>query len=346
VIIKAAAGGGGRGMRVVESISELESAYVACQREAGAYFDNPAVFVERYIANPRHIEIQVLCDGKNGISLFERDCSIQRRHQKLLEEAPSYFLNQDQRRHLGEIAVRAALAVGYQGAGTVEFICESPEQAYFMEMNTRIQVEHPVTEMITGVDLIAEQIRIAQGLGLRWHQDQLQVNGWAIEARINAEDPVQGFIPRPGKIEQIHLPQGPGIRVDTHIYPGYEIPSEYDSMIAKLIVWAPSRDEAIARLRRALQELEIKGVPTTAKFHQALLQDEDFQKGIFSTRFMENKSEDLLRSMTKTPIENNHIPQLVAAFLAQKSQVKVNLTENSQRKSWEEVGRLENQHRL
>jgi acetyl-CoA carboxylase biotin carboxylase subunit len=346
VILKAAAGGGGRGMRVVRSDAELVSSFQACQREAQAYFGNPAVFVERYIDNPRHIEIQILSDGKHAVHLFERDCSIQRRHQKLLEEAPSAYLNADQRRKLGEIAVKAALAVGYQGAGTVEFICEAPDRAYFMEMNTRIQVEHPVTEMITGIDLIAEQINIAQGRGLSLRQEDIPLNGWAIEARINAEDVTQGFMPRPGRIAHVHLPGGPGVRVDTHIYPGYEVPADYDSMIAKLIVWGIDREQALKRLSRALKEMEITGLPTTASFHQALIHDPDFASGEFSTKFLETKLEPLIEQVDSQAATSSTVAALVMAVLGQQSDTRGRLIHDQQRHQWQQTGRLENQRRL
>jgi len=292
MILKAAAGGGGRGMRVVRHDADLAEAFAACSREALSYFGNAAVFCERYIDDPRHIEFQVLFDGHgNGVHLFERDCSIQRRHQKLIEEAPSSYLTPALRDKLGEFAVRAAAAAGYAGAGTVEFICESPEKAYFMEMNTRIQVEHPVTEEITGVDLIAMQLRIAGGEKLPFSQKDLKIRGWAFEARINAEDPAQEFAPSPGCVSTIIMPAGPGVRVDTHLYPGYTIPQQYDSMVAKLIVWGETREVASARLQRALGEIRISGVPTTAKFHEAILTHPDFKRGTFTTRFIEDQAE-------------------------------------------------------
>ncbi len=288
LILKAAGGGGGRGMRVVRQDSELDPAFAACTREAQAYFGNPAVFAERYIEHPRHIEFQVMFDQHgHGVHLFERDCSVQRRHQKLLEEAPSCYLSAAQRADIGAKAVAAAQAAGYVGAGTIEFICESPERAYFMEMNTRIQVEHPVTEMITGVDLIAMQVRVAEGEPLPFTQDQLHVNGWSFEARINAEDPGRDFAPAPGVVEALALPGGPFVRVDTHLYAGYKIPDTYDSMVAKVIVWGQTRAEAMRRLARALGELRLDGVPTTARFHEALLRHPDFIAGHFTTRFIE-----------------------------------------------------------
>ncbi|MFW7377822.1 MAG: acetyl-CoA carboxylase biotin carboxylase subunit [Oligoflexus sp.] len=347
MILKAAAGGGGRGMRVVYQKDELATAFTACQREAQAYFGNPQVFAERYIEHPRHIEIQVLCDGENGVHLFERDCSIQRRHQKLLEEAPSLYLDDKQRDRLGQLAVKAALAVGYEGAGTVEFICESPEQAYFMEMNTRIQVEHPVTEMITGVDLIAEQIKVANGEPLSLTQKHIHISGWSVEARINAEDVSQGFVPRPGILKRLQLPAGPGIRLDTHIYAGYEVPGEYDSMIAKLISWAPTRDEALARLRRALQELEIEGIPTTAAFHEALVQHPRFVSGEFSTRFLEEEGENLISSLGMNATPANGLEALATLLVDQMASAKQRTeSKQEQRQVWQQTGRWENHRRI
>ncbi len=290
LILKAAAGGGGRGMRVVRRDDELAPALTACQREALAWFGNPAVFCERYIERPRHIEIQVLFDEHgNGVHLFERDCSIQRRHQKLVEEAPSPFLNQAQRDTLGATAVKAAKAAGYSNAGTIEFICDSPEKIYFMEMNTRIQVEHPVTESITGVDLIRQQILIACGEKLPFTQKDIVLRGCAMELRINAEDPAKGFAPAPGRVAQLVFPAGPNVRIDSHMYPGYTIPSEYDSMVAKMIVTGATREEVMARAQRCLAELQVSGVPTTAKFHEALLQHPAFIKGDVTTKFLEEE---------------------------------------------------------
>ncbi|MBM4252323.1 MAG: acetyl-CoA carboxylase biotin carboxylase subunit [Deltaproteobacteria bacterium] len=291
LILKAAGGGGGRGMRVVRQDSDLEPALTACQREAQAYFGNPEVFCERFIERPRHIEFQVLFDAHgNGVHLFERDCSVQRRHQKLFEEAPSSYLSPKQRDDIGAKAVAAAKAAGYVSAGTIEFICESPDRAYFMEMNTRIQVEHPVTEMITGLDLIAWQIRIAQGERLPFKQSDLQPNGWAMEARINAEDPALDFAPSAATVQAMTLPGGPFVRVDTHLYPGYKIPDTYDSMVAKVIVWAKTRPEAIVRMERALSELRLEGVQTTVPFQEALLALPAFRDGDFTTKLIEEQA--------------------------------------------------------
>lgn len=316
IILKAAAGGGGRGMRIVRKDEDIKESFEACKREALSYFGDDTVFAERYVSNPRHIEIQVLCDGKTGVHLFERDCSVQRRHQKLIEEAPSLFLNDQQRKDLGEIAVRAALAADYEGVGTVEFICESPDRAYFMEMNTRIQVEHPVTEMITGIDLIQEQIRVAATGKLRLKQDDIQIRGWAIEVRINAEDPAQDFMPNPGQITHLQLPAGPGMRVDTHIYAGYTIPSDYDSMVAKFISFGATRDEAIQRMLRALSEFECDGVPTTAKFHEVVLKHPAFVSGEFDTGFLALHAKEIETALKGGPGTDAYT-QLMTAFQAQ-----------------------------
>lgn len=317
LILKAAAGGGGRGMRIVRESSELAPAYAACRREAESYFGNPSVFCERYIANPRHIEFQVLFDTHgNGIHLFERDCSIQRRHQKLFEEAPSQYLDAEHRQKFGDIAVRAAKAANYVGAGTIEFICESPDKAYFMEMNTRIQVEHPVTEMITGIDLISAQIRVAAGEPLPWKQEEIPLRGWAMEARINAEDANAGFIPQVGAIKRLHLPAGPFTRIDTHIYPGFTISDAYDSMIAKLICWGNTREEARKRLLRALREFTIEGIKTSCDFHEKLLTHPQFMESHFSTNFLVEQEAALTKP---NALAQPHWVPLVSSFFAQKA---------------------------
>ena len=318
LIIKAAAGGGGRGMQVVREESELDEAFAACTRAAQSYFGNPAVFCERYIEAPRHIEFQVLFDSHgHGVHLFERDCSIQRRHQKLFEEAPSQYLDADQRKKLGEFALAAGRAAGYEGAGTVEMICEAPDRAYFMEMNTRIQVEHPVTEMITGIDLIAWQIKIAAGQSLTVQQDDLSIKGWSMEARINSEDPSLDFAPTPGLIKRLRLPAGPFVRVDTHIYEGYEIPETFDSMIAKVIVWGADRDECRRRLLASLAELQIEGIASTVAFHQILLNHSSFQAGQCTTNFVAQSKEyfdKLLESNLGQSGDDVEIGALVAAL--------------------------------
>jgi acetyl-CoA carboxylase biotin carboxylase subunit len=288
VILKATAGGGGRGMRLVRTESELGKMFHAAQGEAEAAFGNAGVYLEKFVERPRHIEFQILADNYgNAIHLGERDCSIQRRHQKLLEEAPSPVLSEELRSKMGAAAVRAAQSINYTGAGTVEFLLDSSGDFYFMEMNTRIQVEHPVTEMISGIDLIAQQLRIAQGERLGLSQDQVQLRGHAIECRINAEDSDRGFRPSPGRISGYLPPGGFGVRMDSHVYTDYEIPPYYDSLIGKLIVWGANREAAIKRMRRALRECAVTGVPTTVGFHQRILETPAFLAGEVYTDFIE-----------------------------------------------------------
>ncbi|MDS3860619.1 acetyl-CoA carboxylase biotin carboxylase subunit [Thermosynechococcaceae cyanobacterium BACA0444] len=288
LMIKATAGGGGRGMRLVRVPEDLSRLLAAAQGEAEAAFGNPGVYLERFIENPRHIEFQILADSYgNVIHLGERDCSIQRRHQKLLEEAPSPALTPKLRQKMGQAAVRVAKAIHYVGAGTIEFLLDGSDNFYFMEMNTRIQVEHPVTEMVTGLDIIAEQIRIAQGERLNLRQDDVKLTGHAIECRINAEDPERNFRPHPGRINGYLPPGGPGVRMDSHVYTDYEIPPYYDSLIGKLIVWGPDRASAIRRMKRALRECAITGLPTTINFHQKILETPEFQSGMVYTNFVE-----------------------------------------------------------
>jgi acetyl-CoA carboxylase biotin carboxylase subunit len=291
VIIKAAAGGGGKGMRVCHNDVTLLNSLKMAQAEAEISFKNSAVYIEKYLQDPRHVEFQILADHHgNVIHLGERDCSIQRRHQKLVEEAPSPALTEKLRKKMGEAAVKAAKAANYRGVGTIEFLLDKGEDFYFMEMNTRIQVEHPVTEMVTGVDLVKEQIRVASGEKLKLKQDDVKIHGHSIECRINAEDPNNNFIPCPGKIEQLNLPAGPGVRVDTHIYSGYKISPYYDSMVAKLIVHGRDRQEAIRIMRRALDEFYISPIKTTIPLHMEIMNHPDFVKGITSTHFIEKMS--------------------------------------------------------
>jgi acetyl-CoA carboxylase biotin carboxylase subunit len=288
VIVKAAAGGGGRGMRIVRTEEELGPALETASNEAAAAFKNGDVYIERYIERPRHIEIQVLADEHgNCIHLGERECTIQRRHQKLLEEAPSPVLSAELRARMGETAVAACKRIGYSSAGTFEFLLDEDNRFYFMEMNTRIQVEHPVTEMVTLLDIVRNQIRIAQGEELGYTQADVPIVGHAIECRINAEHP-ETFVPSPGLITAFNLPGGPGVRVDTAAYPGYTVPPYYDSMIAKVIVHARTRELAIARMRRALGAMVIEGIKTTIPLHLKIMDDPAFQTGQFSTKFMEN----------------------------------------------------------
>jgi acetyl-CoA carboxylase, biotin carboxylase subunit len=290
VIIKAAAGGGGKGMRVCHNDLTLISSLMTAQAEAEANFGNSSVYIEKYVEKPRHIEIQILAD-KYGhmIHLGERDCSIQRRHQKLLEEAPSPALDPKMRKRIGDMAVKGIKSINYVSAGTIEFLYDQKaNNFYFMEMNTRIQVEHPVTEMVTGIDLIKEQIKIAAGEKLKINQEDVHVHGCAIECRINAEDPDNNFMPSPGKIEQLILPGGPGIRIDTHIYSGYEIPPYYDSMVAKIIAHAKTRNEAIKIMHRALLEFHAAPIKTTAGFHLKVMENPQFIKGDISTHFLQD----------------------------------------------------------
>ncbi|OGU18212.1 MAG: acetyl-CoA carboxylase biotin carboxylase subunit [Geobacteraceae bacterium GWC2_53_11] len=287
VIIKATAGGGGRGMKIVHSQAALPNAFATARAEAQSGFGNPEVYIERYCEKPRHVEIQILGDKHgNVIHLGERDCSIQRRHQKLIEEAPSTVVTPEIRKAMGEAAVRAAAAVGYNSAGTVEFLVDKQNNFYFMEMNTRIQVEHPVTEMVTGVDLVREQIRSAAGIPLRFKQEDIQIRGHAIECRINAEDPFK-FTPCPGKITAYHPPGGFGVRVDSFVYDQYTVVPNYDSLIGKLIVHADTRDEAIKRMARALDEFRIEGIKTTIFFHKRIMAHKDFIDGDIDTSFLE-----------------------------------------------------------
>ncbi|HEY5521550.1 MAG TPA: acetyl-CoA carboxylase biotin carboxylase subunit [Desulfuromonadaceae bacterium] len=287
VIIKATAGGGGRGMKIVHSQAALPNAFATARAEAQAGFGNPEVYIERYCEKPRHVEIQILGDKHgNVIHLGERDCSIQRRHQKLIEEAPSTVVTPEIRKAMGEAAVKAAAAVGYNSAGTVEFLVDKQNNFYFMEMNTRIQVEHPVTEMITGVDLVREQIRSAAGIPLRFKQEDIQFRGHAIECRINAEDPFK-FTPCPGKITAYHPPGGFGVRVDSFVYDQYTVLPNYDSLIGKLIVHADTREEAIKRMARALDEFRIEGIKTTIFFHKRIMAHKDFIEGDIDTSFLE-----------------------------------------------------------
>ncbi len=286
LILKASAGGGGRGMRVVQSHSDLERQFVNAQEEARAAFGNPELYVEKYIEEPKHIEVQVFGDGRGEVvQLFERDCSIQRRYQKLLEEGPS-LLDDSLRSRIAQAAVKLARHISYRGAGTCEFLVDKAGNFYFSEMNTRIQVEHPVTEMITGTDLVQEQIKVAAGEPLSWRQEDLRVHGHAIEVRINAEDPEHDFRPMAGTVTDVHWPGGPGVRVDSHVYAGYRIPPNYDSLLAKVIAWAPTREEALRRMERCLRETVVEGVKTTIPFHLRVLDNAFFRRGQVYTNFV------------------------------------------------------------
>lgn len=287
VIVKATAGGGGRGMRIIKDESEFEKAWDDAKMESGAAFGNDGLYLEKFIEEPRHIEIQVVGDQYGKVChLSERDCSIQRRHQKLVEETPSPVVTQELREQMGEAAIKGASAIGYEGAGTIEFLVDKYGKFYFMEMNTRIQVEHPITEEVTDFDLIKEQIKVAAGVPISGKNYFPKL--YAMECRINAEDPGNNFRPSPGKITNLHLPGGHGVRVDSHVYAGYTIPPNYDSMIAKLIVTGQSREEVVTRMKRALQEFVIEGVKTTIPFHIKLMDDEQFKSGHFTTKFLES----------------------------------------------------------
>lgn len=291
VMVKATAGGGGRGIRLVRAPEELGEAVAQARSEAGACFGNDGVYIEKFIEEPHHIEFQILADNYgDAVYLGERDCSLQRRNQKVLEEAPSSYISDAQRREMGMAAVKAAKACGYKNAGTVEFLVDKNKNYYFMEMNTRIQVEHPITELVTGVDLVKQQILIACGEKLPFGQDDIKINGHAIECRINAENPKYGFRPSPGRINALHMPGGPGIRIDSAVYQGYVIPPYYDSMIAKLIAFAPTRDEAIRKMRWALAEFLIEGVDTNIDYQLMILKDKDFCSGDYDVGFLGRKN--------------------------------------------------------
>lgn len=287
LLIKASAGGGGRGIRMVESMEQLEDQMTAAQSEAKSFFGSDAVYMERFVKNPRHVEIQILADKfSNIIHLGERDCSMQRRNQKVLEESPSPAMTEELRERMGEAAVKAAKTCGYYNAGTIEFLLENGEDFYFMEMNTRIQVEHPVTELVTGIDLVKAQIKIAADLPLEYTQEDVEIRGHAIECRINAENPKMNFRPSPGRIDALHIPGGPGIRIDSAAYQGYTIPPYYDSMIAKLIVHGDTREEAIMKMKWALSEFIVDGIDTNIDFQLALIRCNAFENGAYSNRFL------------------------------------------------------------
>jgi acetyl-CoA carboxylase biotin carboxylase subunit len=322
VIIKAASGGGGRGMRIVRKAGEMAKMFHIAQKEAQKAFNDPSVFIEKYIENPKHIEFQILGDKHgNIVHLGERECSIQRKHQKLLEEAPSSALNARLRQKMGKIAVEISKAVNYYSAGTVEFLLDSEKNFYFMEMNTRIQVEHPVTEAITGIDLIEQQIRIANGEALGFKQKEIILGGWAIECRINAEDVQAGFAPDPGKIEKLHLPSDPYIRVDTGVQSGSSIIASYDSMIAKLIVKGKDRIDAIRKCKMALDKVWIKGTKTTLPFFRMLVRNQQFIDGSFTTAFIEKDLEKYYL--------NSEYEEMLAAWFATKLFIEENLRDDS-----------------
>ena len=301
IIMKAVAGGGGKGMRLVREESEFENAFLMARAEAEASFNNKDLYIEKYIEKPRHIEIQVLGDNYGNILHFgERECSIQRRHQKLLEEAPSSFVSEKLRKKMGEVAIKGSKAVNYNSAGTIEFLMNKNHEFYFMEMNTRIQVEHPVSEIVNDFDLIKGQIKVAANEKLTLEQKDIKIKGHAIECRINAEDPSNNFIPSPGKLESLNFPGGPGIRIDSHIYQGYTVPPYYDSLLAKIIAYGATREEALIRMNRALDEFEVEGVKTTAPFHKFVINNDDFKNGNFDTHFLEEIGEIKLEDNSKS----------------------------------------------
>ena len=340
VIIKATAGGGGKGMRVVYKMEELESSYRAARSEGLNYFKNDTVYIEKYVQNPKHIEVQVFGDKHGNVChLFERECSIQRRHQKVIEESPSPSVPPEVRKKLGEVSVRAAKSINYVGAGTFEFIFDNvTKDFYFMEMNTRLQVEHPITEMVTGIDLVHEQIHVAAGKKLSFKQEDVVQRGHAIEARICAEDPVT-FVPSPGLIRRCRHPQGPWIRTDSYAYPGYEVPIYYDPMISKLIAYGPTRDIAIKRLDRALTEFTLTGIKTNISMHKSILQSPKFLDGTYTTQFCEKDLE--LREPKLFQIVDDHVFLITAAIAAYNDKKAKAVSEYNVASRWKDQARKE-----
>lgn len=347
LLIKATAGGGGKGMREVREPAELPGLLTSARREAEAAFGDGNVYLEKLLLKARHIEFQILADSHgNVIHLGERECSLQRRHQKLLEESPSPALEPELRDLMGEVACKAARAVDYLNAGTIEFLLDDDQSYYFLEMNTRLQVEHPVTEMVTGVDIVKEQIRIARGRKMRYTQDDINMTGWAIECRINAEDPYHDFLPSTGQITAAIIPTGPGVRVDTGIFQGMEITPYYDSLISKLICWGETRGEAILRMRRALEEYRILGVRTNVPFHQNIMDSTRFIAGSFDTRFVEERF-----SMDEMEQERERLPEIAAVmatlFAHRQTQQAAHIVRRNERdtSNWKWIGRWERMHR-
>ncbi len=347
LLIKATAGGGGVGMREVNTAEELEPLISSARSEAEAAFGDGNVYLEKLLTKARHIEFQILADSHgNVVHLGERECSLQRRHQKLLEESPSPFLDNDLRSEMGKVACTVAAAVDYLNAGTIEFLVDDDHKFYFLEMNTRLQVEHPVTEMVTGVDIVKEQIRIARGRKLHVTQEEIRQSGWAIETRINAEDPYNNFLPSIGRITQIILPTGPGVRVDTGVYAGFDISPHYDSLISKLICWGETRGEAILRMRRALEEYRILGVKTNIPFHQNILDSHRFMAGQYDTRFVEERF-----SMDEASVDRDDLAQIAAIMATvvahRESQRASQIVRRSERdtSNWKWIGRWERVNR-
>lgn len=347
LLVKATAGGGGKGMREVKSAEEMPGLLQAARREAKASFGDSNVYLEKLILNARHIEFQILADNHgNVIHLCERECSLQRRHQKLLEESPSPFINDDLRRQMGDVACAAARAVDYLNAGTIEFLVDKGHKFYFLEMNTRLQVEHPVTELVTGIDIVKEQLRIARDRKLRYAQEDIRLNGWALECRINAEDAYNNFLPSTGTLNSVIAPSGPGVRVDTGVYAGFEISPYYDSLISKLICWGETRGEVILRMRRALEEYRILGVKTNIPFHQHIMDSHRFIAGSFDTRFVEERF-----SMDDLEEEKEHLAMIAAVMATlvthRESQSASQIVRRNKRdtSNWKWVGRWERMNR-
>ncbi len=343
IVLKPSAGGGGKGMRVVEAAEDLGEALLGARSESRSAFGDDRVYAERYITNPRHIEIQVLADRcGNVVHLFERECSIQRRHQKIIEEAPSPFLSQATREAMGRAAVQAARTVAYSGAGTVEFLMDAQERFYFLEMNTRLQVEHAVTELITGIDLVKMQLLIACGEPLPFTQDDLRISGAALECRIYAEDPDRDFLPSPGRITALRAPGGPGIRDDIGVYEGFEVPLYYDPLLSKLSAWGSDRDEAIGRMRRALSEYVVEGIKTNIPFHQRILRDPDFLAGDVDTQFLDERFPAREQSRPRAQAEHALVAAAVLAYWQEEEAAQQALTcgPGPQGSAWRQAGRL------
>jgi acetyl-CoA carboxylase biotin carboxylase subunit len=347
LLVKATAGGGGKGMREVNRLEDLPGMLHAARREAESAFGDGNVYLEKLVTGARHIEFQILADNQGEvIHLGERECSLQRRHQKLLEESPSPFLDDELRQRMGEVACKASRAVDYVNAGTIEFLVDRERNFFFLEMNTRLQVEHPVTEMVTGVDIVKEQIRIARGRKLRYAQNDIRANGWAIECRVNAEDAYNNFLPSTGMLTMITPPTGPGVRVDTGVYPGFEISPYYDSLISKLICWGETRGEAILRMRRALEEYRILGVKTNIPFHQSIMDSTRFMAGQYDTRFVEERF-SITEAAEGKPSQANiaaMMATLVAHRLGQQASQIVRRGDRDA-SNWKWVGRWERMHR-
>ncbi|NOR90941.1 MAG: acetyl-CoA carboxylase biotin carboxylase subunit [Anaerolineales bacterium] len=347
LLVKATAGGGGKGMREVKSAEEMPGLLDAARREAEASFGDGNVYLEKLILNARHIEFQILADSHgNVIHLGERECSLQRRHQKLLEESPSPFINDELRKQMGEVACSASRAVDYLNAGTIEFLVDKDHKFFFLEMNTRLQVEHPITELVTGIDIVKEQLRIARDRKLRYTQEDIHFNGWALECRINAEDAYNNFLPSTGILNSVIAPSGPGVRVDTGVYAGFEISPYYDALISKLICWGETRGEAILRMRRALEEYRILGVKTNIPFHQHIMDSHRFIAGSFDTRFVEERF-----SMDELEEEKEHLAKIAAVMAAlvthRESQSASQIVRRNKRdtSNWKWVGRWERMNR-